>query len=198
MKTDKNQWKQFPYAPICFRMHSYGAICRNLYQKHMIQLVSCCKSGENTEIAQMTFLPMGYMHDFNVNTIAHSKSSQIPYVIIKYAKKKSATKAEPVYLVILNGLVFCIADRSKDGATSHIWYQAWKEILHDNNGHVIHSLRLWCMPGLAFNLAFTKTTQPMYKDAHQPSEQAYKLSIFNYKLPVSTQSSLVSYSIYSA
>ena len=52
---------------------------------------------KNTEITQMTFLPMGYMQNFGANPMAHSKSSQIPYMIkTNMQKKRSAAEAEPI------------------------------------------------------------------------------------------------------
>ena len=99
-EIDKNSWESRQTPSICtrmLRMHPYGAICSHLYQKHMIEFVSCCKNMGNTEITQMTFLPMSYMQNFDANPMAPSNSSQIPYMIKTYMQKKwSVASAEPI------------------------------------------------------------------------------------------------------
>ena len=48
-KKNGNRWKRFPYASVCLRMLPYGTMCSHLYQKHMIQHVSCCSKLRQTQ-----------------------------------------------------------------------------------------------------------------------------------------------------
>ena len=94
MKINENSFQMHPYASVCIHMEPNVAICT---KKTWFNCSHVAKAWKNLEITQMTFLPMGYMQNFNANPMTHSKSSRIPYMIkTNMQKKKSAAEAEPI------------------------------------------------------------------------------------------------------
>ena len=77
---NEHQCKQLPYA----------SICNCLYQTCMLYHVSCCKT-HNTqkhEKHKMAFPPMSYMTTYNAHLQAHSKSTQLLYMMKTNVQQK--------------------------------------------------------------------------------------------------------------
>ena len=84
----------YVYASICITMEPHAAIC---LKKACFNTPHVTKNMKNRELAQMAILTMSYMQDLCVIPIAHSTSSQSPYMVkTNMQKKKSAADSDPL------------------------------------------------------------------------------------------------------
>ena len=73
-------------APKCIRTHVYAPAWTHMQPSvpatNDSTRIMLQKENQDTEITQVTFLPMGYIQIFDVNPMAQNKSSQIQFIYI--------------------------------------------------------------------------------------------------------------------